>query len=594
MPHACTLAASGVIGNQLFIAGGYTELNGRLRFLRRCRYITPSPGRGGWLRRLQNLGSRVVSSLTGSYLFLVLKCVVYDPGPMRGLMSRSCGAAVVAVPAPMTAGSSFSQKNGTAFARAADGLWSNYEITTGAGGYATDPSSSAMAFAKGEPRPRRRSASAASHDRRAASDSCRSRRRRGAPSAPLRTRLPLGSFVVGRRAARTTGGTHRHAIEPRVENLISTQKTARPRPTSAARGRGPTPFSRVSSDTTTPRPTRAPARRPRAPRVERLEDGARGRRPWTRGRRRTRGRTGPRSARGAARAPARANAAPGAPPPIAGRAPRASPSRAARRPRSSPTRPSRPKRLRMSFARRRISASRPRSKPWTPITSDASKTLSPPDVVRTTAVSGSRASNSTTLRATALPPTTKQTRPSGSRATQLDRIELPRRKVGGGGQSGDGVTFFALTRGGVLTSKCENACSVGFGGVGPSGVSGALRCAGVAKALFGSPLVAGVAGASSKLTLEIVCVRLAIKDGGLGSVADILRRLRFAASARGRALIQKISKCKNLRLRARVGISALCWVVPTSQVRVENGRRYARYEALPDKKSRGLLVSYGR
>ena len=95
------------------------------------------------------------------------------------------------------------------------------------------------------------------------------------------------------------------------------------------------------------------------------------------------------------------------------------------------------------------------------------------------------------------------------------------------------------TRGGVLTSKCDFACSVGFGGVGPSGVSGTLRCAGVAKALFGSPRVGGVAGVSSKLTLEIVCVRLAINDGGFGSVADIAsasasfaisRRRSFASS----------------------------------------------------------------
>ena len=146
-------------------------------------------------------------------------------------------------------------------------------------------------------------------------------------------------------------------------------------------------------------------------------------------------------------------------------------------------------------------------------------------------------------------------------------------KAGGAGQSGEGVTFFALTRGGVLTSRCERACSVGFGGVGPRGVSGALRCAGVAKALFGSPRVGGVAGVSSKLTLEIVCVRLAMSDGGFGSVADILLP----------AVIPKISKCENLRLRARVGASALCWVVQASQVRVENGPRLARYESFADK-----------
>ena len=82
---------------------------------------------------------------------------------------------------------------------------------------------------------------------------------------------------------------------------------------------------------------------------------------------------------------------------------------------------------------------------------------------------------------------------------------------------------------------------MGLGGVGPSGVSGGapLRCAGVAKALFaGSPRVGGVAGASSKLTLEIVCVRLAINDGGFGSVglfSDILpASSSFAISPRRR------------------------------------------------------------
>ena len=80
---------------------------------------------------------------------------------------------------------------------------------------------------------------------------------------------------------------------------------------------------------------------------------------------------------------------------------------------------------------------------------------------------------------------------------------------------------------------------MGFGGVGPRGVSGTLRCAGVAKALFGSPRVGGVAGASSsKLTLEIVCVRLAMSEGGFGSVglfSDILpASSSFAISPRRR------------------------------------------------------------
>jgi len=59
------------------------------------------------------------------------------------------------------------------------------------------------------------------------------------------------------------------------------------------------------------------------------------------------------------------------------------------------------------------------------------------------------------------------------------------------------------------------------------------------------------AGASSKLTLEIVCVRLAINDGGLGSVADIAISAASAVLAARRDT--KISKCKNLSLHARVG-----------------------------------------
>ena len=92
----------------------------------------------------------------------------------------------------------------------------------------------------------------------------------------------------------------------------------------------------------------------------------------------------------------------------------------------------------------------------------------------------------------------------------------------------------------------------------------------------------GVAGASSKLTLEIVCVRLAINDGGLGSVADILPA---SASARGPlpAVIQYF-QCRNLGSARESGARRSCWVVATSQVRVENGRRLARYESFADKR----------
>ena len=49
MPHACTWAASGVIGNQLFIAGGDDATDGH----RRCRFMTSPAGHGEWVHRSQ-------------------------------------------------------------------------------------------------------------------------------------------------------------------------------------------------------------------------------------------------------------------------------------------------------------------------------------------------------------------------------------------------------------------------------------------------------------------------------------------------------------------------------------------------------------
>ena len=91
---------------------------------------------------------------------------------------------------------------------------------------------------------------------------------------PRRTRLPLGSLVVGWRAARTTceepaSSRHRAGASMAKFDFYAEDRRAprpAPRPTPAARGRGPTPFSSVSRATRRrSRPTRAPARSPRGP-----------------------------------------------------------------------------------------------------------------------------------------------------------------------------------------------------------------------------------------------------------------------------------------------------------------------------------------
>ena len=127
MPHACTLAASGVIGNQLFIAGGYTAYNGAAfsstlqiynSVTRAWRLAAPPPDFG--------VACGVV--LDGKlFVYGTQASVVYDPGldvwteesvPWRAGLRSACahdGRIVV-----------FTDR-GSAFTRAADGFWHNYE-----------------------------------------------------------------------------------------------------------------------------------------------------------------------------------------------------------------------------------------------------------------------------------------------------------------------------------------------------------------------------------------------------------------------------------------------------------------------------------
>ena len=147
MPHACTLAASCVLGNELIIAGGYTEFSAAAfsatlqiynTVTRAWRLAAPPPVFG-------TPASGVV--LDGKlFVFGTLASVVYDPQsdlwtdesvPWRRGPSRACahdGRIIV-----FTDG-------GPAFARATDGTWSPYEIAEAPGlaagegrGYAIGP-----------------------------------------------------------------------------------------------------------------------------------------------------------------------------------------------------------------------------------------------------------------------------------------------------------------------------------------------------------------------------------------------------------------------------------------------------------------------
>ena len=125
MPHACNVAASGVIGNQLFIVGGYTAhsatataFSSTLQIYnsvtRAWRLATPAP----------DLGFAMGVGFYGKlFVFGTRANVVYDPQsdtwtdesvPWRICPSRACAhnGRIVAI------------ENRTAFARAADGTWS--------------------------------------------------------------------------------------------------------------------------------------------------------------------------------------------------------------------------------------------------------------------------------------------------------------------------------------------------------------------------------------------------------------------------------------------------------------------------------------
>ena len=145
MPHACCQAASGIIGNQLFIAGGQsipTDDGSELLTLQIYDIATHTWRLGPPLPDRREEGYIYSGShglVVDGKLWLVAWCMPllwYDPQsetwtdesvPWRAGFSTACAheGRIVAF-----------LGNGTAFARAADGTWSPYEITYGAGRYA--------------------------------------------------------------------------------------------------------------------------------------------------------------------------------------------------------------------------------------------------------------------------------------------------------------------------------------------------------------------------------------------------------------------------------------------------------------------------
>ena len=128
MPHACMMAASGVIGNELFIAGGYDpQQPGRLRTLqiydiatRTWRVGAPPPENPGL----------AIGVVADGKLFLIRSfqqsTLVYDPQSntwTEEAQPESDGTSVLHACAHEGRVFAF-RRDGTAYSRATDGSWS--------------------------------------------------------------------------------------------------------------------------------------------------------------------------------------------------------------------------------------------------------------------------------------------------------------------------------------------------------------------------------------------------------------------------------------------------------------------------------------
>ena len=127
MPHACMMAASGVIGNELFIAGGSYNLQDQLRTLqiydiatRTWRVGAPPPENPGL----------AIGVVADGKLFLIRSfqqsTLVYDPQSntwTEEAQPESDGTSVLHACAHEGRVFAF-RRDGTAYSRATDGSWS--------------------------------------------------------------------------------------------------------------------------------------------------------------------------------------------------------------------------------------------------------------------------------------------------------------------------------------------------------------------------------------------------------------------------------------------------------------------------------------
>ena len=134
MPHACTWAASGVIGNQLFIAGGYSESERSLRTLQIYDIATRTWRVGAPLPK-SCLGSNcgvVDGKLLVANSFHLSYTLIYDPrsdswteeAAGQGLNSCLIGGVDVEHSCAHNGRLVAFTRHGGVFERDTDGLWS--------------------------------------------------------------------------------------------------------------------------------------------------------------------------------------------------------------------------------------------------------------------------------------------------------------------------------------------------------------------------------------------------------------------------------------------------------------------------------------
>ena len=126
MPHACMMAASGVIGNELFIAGGSYNLQGQLRTLQIYDIATRTWRVGARPPENPGIANGVVAD---GKLFLIRSqqsTLVYDPQSTTWTTEEAApfGGEFVLYACAHEGRVFAFRRDGTAYSRATDGSWS--------------------------------------------------------------------------------------------------------------------------------------------------------------------------------------------------------------------------------------------------------------------------------------------------------------------------------------------------------------------------------------------------------------------------------------------------------------------------------------